>query len=245
MMIWITGVVLATGVASHAQPPPGAAKPRRMPEAVPDGVAGFDSIFDGASLKGWDGDTEFWRVENGAIVGETTPDKPLKKNTFLIWRGGAPADFELKLEYRIQNTNSGIQYRSSEVPSEGKWVLKGYQADIDAQNRYTGQIYEERGRGFLALRGQFTRIQEGRKLTLVGSPGEGEALKGFIRADDWNQFHVMARGNVIVQVVNGRVMSMLIDDDAQNRSAEGLLGLQLHVGQPMKVEFRNLWLQKR
>src|SRR5690606_13357487 len=116
---------------------------------------GFTSIFDGASLDGWDGDPAHWRAEAGSIVGESTEDQPLEQNTFLIWRGGRPADFELQLEYRINSTNSGLQYRSVELPEVGTWVLKGYQADIDAENRYTGQIYEERGRGFLALRGQF------------------------------------------------------------------------------------------
>lgn len=215
-----------------------------MPEAPPDGTAGFDSIFDGKTLKDWDGDTNFWRPENGSLVGETTVEKPLKSNTFLVWRGGAPKDFELKLDYRINATNSGVQYRSSEVPGDAKWVLKGYQADIDAQNRFTGQIYEEKGRGFLALRGQFTRIQGPGKQTLVGSPGDGESLKALIKVDDWNTLHIIARGNVIVQVLNGRVMSMIIDDDPQGRALEGLLGLQLHVGPPMKVEFRNIWLRK-
>ena len=88
-------------------------------------------------------------MENEAIVGESTAEKQLKgNNTFLIWRGGQPKDFELKLEYRINSTNSGVQYRSVELPEVGKWVLKGYQADIDFQNTFTGQLYEERGRGF-------------------------------------------------------------------------------------------------
>ncbi|MGH9719270.1 MAG: 3-keto-disaccharide hydrolase [Bryobacteraceae bacterium] len=216
----------------------------RMPAPDPDGTAGFDAIFDGKTLNGWDGDTNFWRAEGGAIAGETTAAKPLKQNTFLIWRGGAPKDFELKLEYRINSTNSGIQYRSVEVPGDVKWVLKGYQADIDAQNRYTGQLYEERGRGFLALRGQFTRILEPKKQTLIGSPGDGEALKAFIKNDDWNEFHVIARANNIIHVMNGHVMSMVVDDDAQNRAMEGLLGFQLHVGPPMKVEFRKIFLRK-
>ena len=124
---------------------------------------GFEPIFDGTSLKGWDGDTAFWRVENGVIVGETTKENPLKQNTFLIWRGGSPADFELKVDWKMNATNSGIQYRSVELPEVGKFVLKGYQADIDFQNTYTGQLYEERGRGFLALRGQATEIPDGKK----------------------------------------------------------------------------------
>ena len=211
---------------------------------VPDDTAGFESIFDGQTLHNWDGDPSFWRVENGAMVGESTPEKPVKPNTFIIWRGGAPKDFELKIEYRLNSTNSGIQYRSVAVPDVGKWVLKGCQADIDAQNRFTGQVYEERGRGFLAMRGQITRVDESGKVKLVGSLGDSDALKAHVKENDWNQFHIIARGTTIIHVLNDHVMSMLIDDDPKGRTLEGLLGMQLHVGPPMKIEFRNIWLKK-
>jgi hypothetical protein len=237
----IAFAVLAAGAVVLAQQK-GGGRARAQPQ--PDGTAGFESIFDGKSLQGWDGDSNFWRAEDGAIVGESTEARPLPQNTFLIWRGGAPKNFELKLQYRINSTNSGIQYRSSEVPGGAKWVWKGYQADIDAQNRYTGQLYEERGRGFLAMRGQFTRMQESRALNLVGSPGDGEALKAHIKSGDWNDFHVIARDNMILHLLNGQIMCAFIDDDPQGRAMEGLLGLQLHTGPPMKVEFRNLWLKK-
>ncbi len=112
---------------------------------------GFKPIFDGRSLKGWDGNPNFWRVENGCIVGETTPDNPTRGNTFIIWRGGQPADFELKVEYRLRNHNSGVQFRSVEAPKQ-KWVVGGYQSDIEGSGQYTGILYEERGRGILAQR---------------------------------------------------------------------------------------------
>jgi hypothetical protein len=204
---------------------------------------GFQQIFDGKSLNGWDGDASFWRVEGGSIVGETATDKQPKQNTFLIWRGGKPADFELKLEYRLTGFNSGIQFRSTELP-DIKWAMKGYQADMDGAQQYTGQIYEERGRGFLALRGQFTYIGEGKKPGLVGSLGDNAALKEFIKGADWNDLHLIARGNTLVQVLNGHVMSMLIDDDAANRAMDGLIGIQVHRGPPMKVEARNIRLKK-
>ena len=112
------------------------------PEYEPDDDAGFVPIFDGKTLTGWDGDTTFWRAENGEIVGETTPEKVVKPNNFLIWRGGTVKDFELKVEFRISGTNSGIQYRSVELPDVGKWVLKGYQADIDFGGEYLGNVHE-------------------------------------------------------------------------------------------------------
>jgi len=208
---------------------------------APDDHTGFESIFDGKSLKGWDGDPTLWRVENETIIGESTAEKPLKINTFLIWRGGQPKDFELKLEYRINSTNSGVQYRSVELTEVGKWVMKGYQADIDFQNTYTGQLYEERGRGFLALRGQATRLQEGKKQVIANLGGDD--LKSLIKANDWNQFHIIAKGNSLTHILNGRLMAVAIDEDAKNRAMGGLIGFQMHMGPPMKVEFRNIWLK--
>ncbi len=207
-----------------------------------DDHTGFESIFDGKTLKGWDGDPAFWRVENETIIGESSAEKPLKANTFLIWRGGQPKDFELKLEYRINSTNSGVQYRSVELPEVGKWVLKGYQADIDFQNTYTGQLYEERGRGFLAMRGQMTRLQQAKKQVIANLSG-GDDLKSLIKVGDWNQLHIIARGNALTHILNGRLMAAAIDDDATNRAMGGLIGFQMHTGPPMKGEYRNVWLK--
>ena len=215
---------------------------------------GFQSIFDGTSLKGWDGDPKFWRAEGGAIVGQSTPENKLTENTFIIWRGGEPKDFELKLEYQINSTNSGIQIRSQHLPQgtptargniSHNWVLKGYQCDIDFENRFTGQIYEERGRGFLAMRGQFSYVPEGGGPKVVGALQTTEdELKGIIKTNDWNQVHVIARGNMIAEILNGYTTSVLIDDDTKGRALSGLLGFQMHVGEPMKVQFRNIWLKQ-
>jgi len=200
------------------------------------------SLFDGKTLNGWDGDPAFWRVENGAIVGETEPGAIPKQNTFLIWRGGSPADFELEAEYRLTGGNSGIQYRSTELP-DVHWAMKGYQADIDAEQKYTGQIYEERGRGFLAMRGQSASVETGSKPAVLGTLGSDTELKAAINAQGWNEYHVIARGHVLIQILNGRVMSMLVDDDAANRKTDGLIGIQLHAGEPMKIEVRNIRLR--
>jgi hypothetical protein len=208
---------------------------------------GFTKIFDGVSLKGWDGDPAFWSVEQGAILGRSTPENAVKQNTFLIWRGGEPKDFELKVEFRLNSTNSGIQIRSQQLPADGdigKWVMKGYQADIDFANQFTGQIYEERGRGFLAERGQVTYVPDGGRPQVIGKlQREGDELKSIIKVNDWNQVHLIARGNTIVHVLNGAVTSVVIDDDIKNRALGGLIGFQMHVGNPMRVEFRNIWLK--
>src|SRR5262245_35360201 len=107
----------------------------QMPQPAPKDDPSFQSIFDGKTMKGWEGDNH-WRVENGALVGQTTQENSLKQNTFLIWKGGVTKDFELKLEYRLsEQGNSGIQYRSESI-ADRKFGLRGYQADIDAQDRY-------------------------------------------------------------------------------------------------------------
>ncbi len=205
---------------------------------------GFRQIFDGHSLNGWDCDADFWRIENGAIVGETKADHQPKQNIFCIWRDGKPADFELKLQYRLSGAdtgNSGIQYRSIERPDVAKWVMQGYQADIDARQQYTGQIYEERGRGFLALRGQFNYIADGKKPANAGSLGDSAQLKDFIKVNDWNDLDIIARGSTLIQLINGHVMSGLIDEDKAGRKMEGLIGIQLHrTSGPMKIEARNI-----
>lgn len=235
------------------QAPPGAGQPGAggrggrpaVAAPAPDDNTGFAAIFDGKTLNNWDGDPAFWRVENGAIVAESTPEKVVKQNTFLVWRGGTIGDFELKLEHKLSEVaNSGLQYRSAMAPELGQWAMKGYQADLDGQNNFTGMVYEERGRGFLAPRGQFARVAEGGTRKLIASPGESDALKAFLKTGDWNHLHIIAHGNMLIHVINGHVMSLLIDEDPKGRSMEGLLGLQLHAGKPMKLEFRNILLKK-
>ena len=209
------------------------------PEPLTGEEAGFQSIFDGKTLKDWEGDPKYWHVEDGSMVGVVTPETLLKSNTFIIWRGGSPKDFELKADYRITaGGNSGINYRSSVLP-DNRFALRGYQADIDSANRYTGQNYEEKGRLFLALRGQMTRVVGGRKPVILSSVGDPNQLASFI-TQDWNSYHLIIRGNVLIHSLNGHVMSVVVDDDAAGRTMEGLIGVQVHVGPPMKVEYRNL-----
>jgi hypothetical protein len=248
----IAVIASATLAVQAVQGPPqgrgrGGAPPSR-PEPLAMGEhAGFTSIFDGVSMKDWDGDPAFWSVVNGVLTGKSSTENPVKQNTFVIWRGGTPTDFELKVEYKISSTNSGIQFRSVQLPAGpdiGKWVMKGYQADIDAENQFTGQIYEERGRGFLAMRGQATLIADGARPKVIGNLQQTpDELKALIKTGDWNQVHLIARGSTIVQVLNGAVTSMIVDEDLKNRQLGGLLGFQMHVGPPMTVEFRNIWLK--
>lgn len=215
-----------------------------QPTPAPDDETGFELIFDGKTLDGWEGDPTYWRVENGSLVGEVTPETLLKRNSFIIWRGGTPTDFELKVEYRVsEKGNSGINYRSEEV-EDTPFALRGYQLDIDGANKYTGQNYEERGRTFLALRGDFSRADADGVSRIIGSVGDKDALAGFVRNGNWNQVHLIARGNTFIHMVNGQMMSVVVDDDRERRKSGGLIGVQVHVGPPMKIEYRNFRLKK-
>lgn len=204
---------------------------------------GFERLFDGKSLAGWEGDPKYWRVEQGVLVGEVTPETILEQNSFVIWRGGTPADFELKLDYRVTASgNSGINYRS--VPFEGApFALKGYQADLHGGDRHTGQAYEEKGRTFLAKRGEVVRLLAGAPPQVIGSVGDPAVLQSFIKKEDWNEYHIVARGNVLTHILNGHVMCIVFDDDETARRADGLIGVQVHVGPPMKIEYRNIRLK--
>src|SRR5262245_35461305 len=214
------------------------------PERGDKDEVGFESIFDGKTLTGWEGDPKYWRAESGCLVGEVTPDTILSQNTFIIWRGGATRDFELKVDYRITaGGNSGINYRSEEIPNS-HFAMRGYQADIDGANKYTGQNYEEKGRTFLALRGDISRVDADGKARIIGSVGDKDALGALVKKDDWNAYHLIVRGNVMTHLLNGHVMSVVVDDDPQHRKFDGQLGVQVHVGPPMKIEYRNFRLKK-
>jgi len=227
-----------------------------------DADEGFIPIFDGKTLSNWDGDSTYWRVENGCLTGEVTPATLLDRNTFIVWKGGAPKDFELKLEFRIsKNGNSGINYRSEPIDTI-PFALKGYQCDIDGQNRYTGQNYEERKRTTLAYRGQKVVVNarenagaEGslksniknnawQGVEITGLLGEPDSLNTYIHDDDWNTCHLVVRGNRMQHYINRILMSDVTDNDAINRSFSGSIGVQVHVGPPMKVEYRNIRLKE-
>ncbi len=222
----------------------------------------FLSIFNGRDLTGWEGDTTYWRVEDDALTGEVRPDNLLQHNSFIIWRGGMPADFELKGQFRISaQGNSGINYRSEEVKGI-PYALRGYQADIDGQNWYTGQNYEERKRTTLAYIGQKTTVNPCMEqtspesiskrvrnnawtcITQIASLGSAAHLTTGILPNQWHTFHLIVRGNRMQHYVNGRLMSDVIDNDTVNRTTKGLIGVQVHVGPAMKVQYKHLQLKQ-
>lgn len=220
---------------------------------------GYQLIFDGKTLDGWEYDPVYWRVENGALVGEVTPTTLLKRNSFIIKKDFVLHNFELKVEYRVSaRGNSGINYRSETIDTL-PYAMRGYQADINGQNNYTGQNYEERGRTTLAYQGQKTIINESEvstplkdniksnawtKVTVAGSLGSSDSLKKLIRVDDWNECHLIIKGNRLLHYINGVLMSDVTDNDIANRKLSGSIGVQVHVGPPMKIEYRNFRVKK-
>ena len=197
------------------------------------------AIFDGKSLEGWEGDHELWRVDNGVLVGETTT--PLEKTTYLIWRQGTVDDFELTLSYRITAGNSGIQYRSQDL---GEFRVTGYQADMEAGKNHSGILYEQGGRGIVTKRGERTTLNDD-GVKKHGSPiGTSENLQSVIKSGDWNQYHIVARGNHLQHFINGTLMSETTDNEGGKQSMSGILAFQLHAGQPMKVEFKDIHLKR-
>lgn len=212
---------------------------------------GFKPIFNGQDLTGWDGRPGLWSVKDGHIRGETTPANRAPGNTFLIWRDGTLKNFELKLRYRIlTGNNSGVQYRSRETD---KWVVTGYQAEIENKLGKTGFLYHEAGRGWLTDVGDFMEIAPDGKLDVVGVAANQKAIfDAPYHADkEWNEYHFICRGNHIVQHINGYQTIELIDhhvDKAdpkspKQRSLEGVLALQIHGGGPMTVDFKDLRLK--
>lgn len=222
---------------------------------------GFVKIFDGKSLKNWEGDTKYWSVKDGNLVGEITPETLLKTNSFIVWQGGEPGDFELKAEFKItEKGNSGINYRSEQLTDVPN-ALRGYQADIDGANRYTGQNYEERKRTTLAYRGEIVTVNDptdksaeafkanlknnawlGR--TVTGSLGTSDELKTKIKSEEWNEIRIVAKGNRLQHYVNGVLMADVTDNDTVNSKASGKLGVQVHVGPPMRVEYKNIRIKQ-
>jgi type 1 glutamine amidotransferase len=211
-------------------------------QPVPGLEPGFRSIFDGTTLDGWAGDRTIWTVEDGAITGRTTAETNLKENNFLIWKDQVE-NFELRLKFRLEGGNSGIYYRARKRPAgqtQGDPLI-GTQADFDASGRWTGVIMEYLLRGVLAERGQQVTIDEDGNKQVTGSVGDPAELLKAVKPNDWNDYTVIAKGGNVVLKINGVTMCELEDRDPK-RLVHGWLALQVHVGPPMIVQFKDIHL---
>jgi hypothetical protein len=199
-------------------------------------------LFNGHDLENWDGDKRFWSAANGTIRGETWLDRMPAANTFLIWRGGVLKDFDLQLKVRLRNGNSGVQYRSRDL---GNWKVAGYQVELDNGPGKSGFLYEERGRKFLALVGEKVELDAQQKPKVLSLLARRKDLVAshYYNPQDWNEYRIVARGNHLQHFINGVQTVDVIDNDRKGRSLEGILALQIHVGPPMLVEFKDIFLK--
>jgi hypothetical protein len=177
---------------------------------------GFQSLYNRRNLRQWKGDRRLWRVNNGLIVG-STDDVQIPGNTFLIHKKEF-GNFHLKLQVKLRNGNSGVQFRSEELPD---YVVRGLQADM-AEANWWGSIYDEKGK---------------RGVIVDGWTGKGEKV---VKPEDWNDYEIIANGENITLKLNGLVTAELKDSSRLT----GVLALQLHRGPAMKVYFRNMRIKR-
>jgi len=218
---------------------------------------GFTVLFDGKTLQDWDGDPAVWQVKEGAIVGTSTWEHPVA-NSYLSYHGTEAKDFDLKLEIKVaEHAGSGIQYRSvvgvpwrvllpQMPPTQPRWLMTGPQADFFPEfSVFSGQFYSENTPlGILAWRGQVVNSVPGRKPRLVARIGGRVELGNAIKLNDWNQYEIIARGGVMMHIINGQLMAVQIDDDpASSNNASGLIGIEIELF-PGSVSVRNVWLRK-
>jgi len=221
---------------------------------------GYVSLFDGKSLDGWDGNAKFWRVEDGALVGESTAQNP-SGNTYIAYRKLEAHDFTLKLRIKVEGDGgSGIQYRSKTGipwlrpipenvtknvgPVNLNWMMTGPQADFWPSRIYTGQFYSENTpMRILAWRGQVVEGFGETRKRLMGTIGDRQTLGTLVKANDWNEYTVIARGPVCMHIVNGQLMAVMVDDDPKSSNNEsGLIGIEIEA--TTKVSVKDIWLKK-
>ena len=199
-------------------------------------------LYGGGDLTGWAGREDLWSAENGEIVGRTTDEKPIDGNTFLVWQGDLPGNFELTAQFKIEGGNSGIQYRSKVIDEE-KFVVSGYQADIDFTNKFAGILYEEKGRGILAQRGETVTIDADGEKAKVRF-GDTTKLAAGIHPGKWNDFRVVADGNHLQHFINETMTAEVIDEQIDKAATNGVIALQIHRGPAMVVRFKNIKIRK-
>jgi len=267
VIVWAMGLGLGASlqVGADAAQPPAAGQGGIMVFTEPSPLdfgdhQGYVPLFDGKSLKGWDGNPKFWRVENGAIVGESTPANP-SGNSYIVYRDLVAKDFTLKFEIKIEGDGgSGIQYRSktglpwlANIPAKVtanvgpinlEWMMTGPQADFWPSELYTGQFYSENTpMRILAWRGQVVEGFGAASKRLMGTIADRRALGALVHMNDWNQYTDIARGGTFLHILNGHLMAVMIDDDpASSNNQPGMFGIEIEA--TTKVSVRNIWVKK-
>ncbi len=195
------------------------------------------SMFNGENLDNWSGDSQIWSVEDGCIVGKTTPENTIEQNTFLIYKDSF-SDFELTFQYKIIGGNSGVQYRAK-VLDEELFIVGGYQADMEAGINYSGILYEEKGRGIIANRGEEVTIDTN-GIKTVKQFSTSEKIQSKINMEQWNDYRVVADGNHLQHFINGTKTIDVTDDENLKKSNSGIIAIQVHKGPDMTVYYKDI-----
>jgi hypothetical protein len=237
---WCLSAVFALANASAF-----AAEVKQTAPAEPEGMKPLFAN----GLEGWDGDLRLWSFKDGVVKGQTTLENPARGNTFLIWKAGELTDFDLRLSFKIGPVpnNSGVQFRSKHLPFKdgdaNKWVVSGYQAEVEDTPGKAGFLYHEKGRGELCHVGEKVEVGADGKPKVVGQLAEKADLAATYKKGDWNDYIIIAKGNHIQMWLNGYQTVDLTDNDPKGGALSGILALQIHAGNPMIVEFKNVRLK--
>jgi hypothetical protein len=203
---------------------------------------GFRSIFNGENLQGWTSKPGAWEVREGAIW---CTGASIERN-WLIWQDGQPGDFILRLEFRWDKGNSGVNIRSID---QGEWQAHGYQVEI-ARQEVMGLWHhsllppehpKREERHLMATAGQTVHLSKQGKKT-VDQESEAESIQALYKEHAWNTMEIIAKGNTLIQKINGVVFATVTDYDEDMATSEGVLALQDH-GKGCVVAFRNLRLK--
>ena len=245
----LAGVSIVPAITLLAEEKPAAddaAQPAAAKDSGSKAPEGFESLFNGKDLTGWKGKEGFWSVQDGAITGETKEEFK-GPNTFLVWQGGEPANFELHFKYRIYNGNSGVQYRSK-LTNPDAMQMGGYQGDFEFGPTFSGILYDEGGvaggRGIMAQRGErVTYSKDGQKKVEKLPMTTEELQKAIKTGDEWNEYVIIADGNRLTHKINGNTTVEVIDE-SDKALKSGLIGIQVHAGPAMKVQVKDVHLKK-
>lgn len=182
------------------------------------------ALFDGKTLKGWEGDTEkTWKVEDGCIVGgslETT----VPRNEFLCTTK-TYENFELKVTFKLTGdkakANAGVQFRTKRIPNHHE--VSGFQADVGQD--YWGALYDE-----------------SRRNKVLAGPKKEELAK-IVKYEDWNEYVIRAEGNRIRLWLNGTLTVDYTEKDEKIETS-GIIGLQIHGGAKAKVHYKSVTIEE-
>jgi hypothetical protein len=182
---------------------------------------GFVRLFDGQTFRGWEGNLDAFRIEDGAIVGGNLKER-IPRNEFLCTEKEF-GDFELRLQFKLlgEGANAGVQIRSRRIADHHEMI--GYQADLG--EGWWGCLYDE----------------SRRNKVLAGPPPEQRSRP--VKLGQWNDYRILCQGRRVQLWINGQ---QTVDYTEPDTSLEqrGIIGLQIHSGPPTEAWYRHLRIRE-